>query len=96
MKNENKTNKDQINKNWYHIGLFLGGIISTPKVFAEGIQDIREERKERKERKKVYKGLLEWKKLMEEMDASGVYSEEVMDKIHRNWAAACVEYGKMF
>ena len=96
MNNKKNENKDQLNKGWYRFGIFLGGMIGMPKVFMEGIRLIREEHKESKEREKAYKGLQQMKKLMDEMDASGKYSDETMDNIHRWWAHACVEYGKMF
>lgn len=49
-----------------------------------------------KKREEIYKGILKMKEYMDEMRASGEYSDEQMKNIERWWAAACVEYAKMF
>ncbi len=49
-----------------------------------------------KKREEVYKGILKMKEYIDEMKASGEYSDEQMKNIERWWAAACVEYAKTF
>ena len=52
--------------------------------------------KRRKEREEVYNGLKKWKEIMDEMRASGNYSDEKMKSIERWWASACKDYANMF
>jgi len=52
--------------------------------------------KRRRERRKLYAGIIKWKEIMDDMQASGKYSDEEMQNIARWWASACVEYAKMF
>ena len=54
------------------------------------------ERKARKEREKVYKGLLKMKEYIDEMRASGKYSDETLRNADCWFASACSEYAKMF
>ena len=50
----------------------------------------------RREREKVYNGIMKMKEYLDEMRASGEYSEEKLNNISRWLGEACVQYAKMF
>ena len=68
---------------------FLYGFIHAPEIIVCNWIDMRK-------REKAEKGLRKMKKLIDEMDATGKYSNETMNNIHRWLASAYVEYVKMF
>lgn len=61
-------------------------------MFIKMFKELRAQRK----REKVYQGILKMKELINEMEASGEYSDEKIANLHSWLAAACVEYAKMF
>jgi len=60
------------------------------------IKKLIQEHKKRKEREKLKKGLDAFHDILKQMEASGAYSEEVLNNATLWFGAACLEYAKMF
>ena len=91
-----KTNENQIDKRWYRLGLFLGGIMGTPVVIKDGVLSIKEELKRKKERKKVHEGLLILREHILDMATSSKYTNEQVSDMFEWYSKAVVEYYRLF
>ena len=75
------------------IGMFLGatayGFTHAPII---AVKEIKKSRK----RRKLKKGLDAWYNIIKEMEASGKYSEEVLNNTVLWFGEACIQYANMF
>lgn len=60
-------------------------------MFIKLIKEIKAYRK----REQIYKGLLKMRELIDEMEASGEYSDETLKNADCWFASACSQYAKM-